>query len=66
VLNSVVDEMDAFALSLVVGISIIFAGFLLTSTRSSSVPTPDVPLWYPPPAVADRLRARPENDPVSA
>lgn len=66
VLNSVVDEMDAFALSLVVGISIIFAGFLLTSTRSSSVPAPDVPLWYPPPAVADRLPARPENDPVSA
>lgn len=65
VLNSVVDEMDAFALSLVVGISIIFAGFLLTSTRSSSAPAPDVPLWYPPPAVADRLPPR-SKKPVSA
>lgn len=32
-LNSVVDEMDAFSLSLVVGISVIFAGFLLTNAR---------------------------------
>jgi hypothetical protein len=31
-LNSVVGEMEAFALSLVVGISVIFAGFLLTNT----------------------------------
>jgi hypothetical protein len=62
VLNSVVDEMDAFALSLVVGISIIFAGFLLTSTRSSTTPTPDVPLWYPPAEVADRLAQRSPKD----
>ncbi|MEO7556457.1 MAG: hypothetical protein ABIV94_07635 [Acidimicrobiales bacterium] len=32
VLNSVVDEMDGFALSLVVGIVLLFAGFLLTNT----------------------------------
>jgi hypothetical protein len=32
VLNSVVDEMDGFALSLVAGIAVIFAGFLLTNT----------------------------------
>lgn len=32
-LNSVVDEMDAFALSLVVGIAVIFAGFLVAGSR---------------------------------
>jgi hypothetical protein len=32
ILNSVVDEMDGFAISLVVGISIIFVGFLLTNS----------------------------------
>lgn len=37
--NSVLDAMDAFSVSLVVGISVIFAGFLLTNT-----PTP-VPEW---------------------
>jgi hypothetical protein len=31
ILNSVVDEMDGFAISLVVGISVIFGGFLLTT-----------------------------------
>lgn len=61
-LNSVVDEMDAFALSLVLGIVVIFAGFLLTSTRSSSTRTPDVPLWYPPRAVADALAQRSAKD----
>ncbi len=30
ILNSVLNEMDGFAVSLVVGISVIFAGFLLT------------------------------------
>ena len=30
-LNSVVDEMNGFAISLVVGIAIVFAGFLLTA-----------------------------------
>ena len=43
-LNSVVDEMDGFAISLVVGISIIFVGFLLTNSGGSaavrSVPEP--------------------------
>ena len=32
VLNSVVNEMDGFALSLVAGITVIFVGFLLTNT----------------------------------
>jgi hypothetical protein len=32
ILNSVLDEMDGFAVSLVAGISVIFAGFLLTNT----------------------------------
>ena len=36
VLNSVVDEMDGFAISLVVGIAIIFVGFLLTNTRGTA------------------------------
>ncbi len=36
-LNSVVDEMNAFAISLVVGIAIIFAGFLLTTVSSPAV-----------------------------
>ena len=31
ILNSVLDEMDGFAVSLVVGITIVFAGFLLTN-----------------------------------
>jgi hypothetical protein len=60
--NSVVDEMDAFALSLVIGISIIFGGFLLTSTRSSTKPTGDVPLWYPPEPLATRLAERSAKD----
>jgi hypothetical protein len=32
VLNSVIDEMNGFAVSLVVGITVIFGGFLLTNT----------------------------------
>ncbi len=32
VLNSVLDEMDGFAISLVAGITVLFAGFLLTNT----------------------------------
>jgi hypothetical protein len=31
ILNSVLNEMDGFAVSLVAGISVIFAGFLLTN-----------------------------------
>jgi hypothetical protein len=30
-LNSVLDEMDGFAVSLVIGITVLFAGFLLTN-----------------------------------
>ncbi len=36
VLNSVVDEMNGFALSLVAGIAVIFIGFLLTNTDVTS------------------------------
>ena len=36
VLNSVVDEMNGFAISLVAGIAVIFVGFLLTNTSSRS------------------------------
>jgi hypothetical protein len=41
-LNSVVDEMTGFALTLVVGISVLFAGFLVASTgpRHKVVSTP--------------------------
>lgn len=33
VLNSVLDEMDGFAVSLVVGITLLFGGFLITNER---------------------------------
>lgn len=49
-LNSVVDAMDGFALSLVAGISVIFAGFLITSSGSTAqlraVPEPEA--WHAP------------------
>jgi hypothetical protein len=47
-LNSVVDEMNGFAISLVVGIAIIFVGFLLTNSGgSSAVRTLPEPLaWH--------------------
>jgi hypothetical protein len=50
----VVDEMDGFAISLVVGISIIFVGFLITNAGSAPpVQTLPEPLaWRAPPAVA--------------
>lgn len=43
-LNSVADAMDAFAITLVAGIALIFAGFLLTSTPATP---PVVEPWYP-------------------
>lgn len=50
ILNSVVNEMDGFAISLVAGISVIFVGFLLTSSRNSAglraVAEPEA--WYAP------------------
>jgi len=51
-LNSVLDEMDAFAVSLVMGITVIFAGFLLTETGRRN---PAIRAWYPPPSVARQL-----------
>ena len=39
-LNSVVDEMDGFAISLVLGISIVFIGFLLTAPSRDVLPEP--------------------------
>jgi hypothetical protein len=51
-LNSVVDEMNGFAISLVVGISIIFVGFLITNSGGSasvrSLPEPRA--WHARPA----------------
>lgn len=47
VLNSVLDAMDGFAVSLVVGITVIFVGFLLTTTPT---PLPPPRPWYPPDA----------------
>lgn len=44
-LNSVADAMNAFAISLVFGIALIFGGFLLTSTPAT---IPDIEPWYPP------------------
>lgn len=41
VLNSALDEMEAFAVTLVVGITLIFAGFLLaTASRKADSPVP--------------------------
>ena len=47
-LNSVVDEMDGFALSLVAGITVIFVGFLLTNTdqRASARPLSEPQPWF--------------------
>lgn len=42
--NSVLDAMDAFAVSLVVGIAVIFGGFLLTNGPRRLA---DVAPWYP-------------------
>jgi len=42
VLNSVADAMDAFAISLVAGIALIFGGFLLTNT---AVPLDPIEPW---------------------
>jgi hypothetical protein len=49
-LNSVVDEMNGFALSLVAGISIIFIGFLLTNSGSRSAlrAVPEPVEWHAP------------------
>jgi hypothetical protein len=35
-LNSVLGEMDAFAVTLTAGVTILFAGFLATSSRASA------------------------------
>jgi hypothetical protein len=57
-LNSVVDEMDGFAISLVVGISIIYVGFLITNAGAPRPATalPAPPAWHaPPPARTERV-----------
>ncbi|MCU0268531.1 MAG: hypothetical protein MUF83_07765 [Acidimicrobiales bacterium] len=56
VLNSVLDEMDAFAVSLVVGITIIFVGFLITNTGDADRPARVEP-WQLPPELEHRLAA---------
>lgn len=50
VLNSVVDEMDGFAISLVAGISVIFLGFLLTEPRGSLRAVAEPVAWRAPDA----------------
>lgn len=47
-LNSVVDEMDGFAISLVVGIAIIFGGFLMTGSPPRLAAVREPRAWYPP------------------
>ncbi|HUP84756.1 MAG TPA: hypothetical protein VM143_03720 [Acidimicrobiales bacterium] len=42
-LNSVLDEMDGFAVTLVVGISVIFAGFLVATGNRKPAPLQAVP-----------------------
>jgi hypothetical protein len=55
VLNSVADAMDAFAISLVLGIALIFSGFLLTN---SPAPLEPVEPWHLPIELRD---ARPDD-----
>jgi hypothetical protein len=53
--------MDAFAISLVAGIVLIFIGFLMTTSPASP---PVVEPWYPPTAHDDRPVAPGEGRPV--
>ena len=48
ILNSVVNEMDGFAISLVAGISIIFIGFLLTGSPSRMTVVQEPVAWRAP------------------
>ena len=50
ILNSVVNEMDGFAISLVAGISVIFVGFLLTGSSSAArlAAVPEPVEWHAP------------------
>jgi hypothetical protein len=52
--NSVLDEMEAFAVTLLVGIALLFAGFLLATTARSPRPAA-----APGPAAAPALAATP-------
>ncbi|MEO6121824.1 MAG: hypothetical protein ABIW46_00555 [Acidimicrobiales bacterium] len=58
-LNSVLDEMDGFAVTLLAGITVIFAGFLL-ATAGGRRPSPTAAL--PGPLEADRARLLPVAD----
>lgn len=51
-LNSAVDAMDAFAISLVAGIAVIFAGFLVTSPRGAASSSDTAVTPGPPRALA--------------
>lgn len=54
ILNSVVNEMDGFAISLVAGITVIFVGFLLTESGGSSrLQVVPEPLAWHAPSVTD-------------
>jgi len=58
-LNSVADAMDAFAISLVLGIALIFGGFLLTAPRRVALPVlPPAEPWYPAPPADERVDGR--------
>src|SRR5438105_10878260 len=48
-LNSVLGEMEAFAVTLAVGVSILYAGFLLAVTPARRRPPPAVPAATPSP-----------------
>jgi len=56
-LNSVFDEMEAFAVTLVVGITIIFVGFLITNRRSVAPPV----AWRPAPEISAGLGEGPSR-----
>jgi hypothetical protein len=53
-LNSLVGEMNAFAISLLAGVALLFAGFLAAGARSARRAAPGEAASPPTPAVASR------------
>ena len=58
-LNSVLDEMEAFAVTLVAGITVLFVGFLVATGRRP-------PLGQPPSTTTPTTAVRPTATPAAA
>ena len=58
-LNSVLDEMEGFAVTLVAGISVIFAGFLVATGGSARSPQPPAGALGPATTALDAAASRP-------